>query len=304
MGRPIKKKFFGNITSPYQNQATGGATGIGGEGISSTISVVNTGSDYSLGSVAVFSNPSLPGGTVATGDLTISAPGAGGITAVTLTSAGSGYTGTATITITTASGVTKVSTGTNGETTISVANTSGIFVGMTVTGDTGLGASNAPKVTAIGTNEVTVSDAHDNTFTGVTLTFADLGTGFSAETVLTSVTQNALEVYAFVEGGSSGLIADILKQEASKRYLVKTSEGTSQCKLVAVATGSLTEGQMNLIATDSLGSTYYVTKLTSRKALLTRRTDGGSGYEFATNARSGWTLGSATTGVVSIASVA
>lgn len=303
MGRPIKKRFFGNITSPFQDHATGGPTGTGGEGISSSIAVTNTGSDYSLGSVAVFSNPSLPNGTVASGNLTISAPGAGGITAVTLTSAGSGYTGTATITITTASSVTKLSTASNTGTTIAVADTTGIFVGMTVTGDAGLGDGDAPKVVAIGANQVTVSAAHDSTFTGVTLTFADLGSGFEASTTLTALTQNALEVYAFVKGGSSGVIADILKQEATRRYLVKTAQGTSQCKLVAAATGALVEGQMNLIATDSLGSTYYVTKLTARRALLTRKTDGGSGYEFETNDRAGWTLGAADTGVVTIASV-
>ena len=41
MGRPIKKKFFGSLTTPYQNQATGGRTGVGAEGIAS-IAVANT----------------------------------------------------------------------------------------------------------------------------------------------------------------------------------------------------------------------------------------------------------------------
>ena len=41
MGRPIKKKFFGSLTTPYQNQATGGRTGVGAEGIAS-IAVTNT----------------------------------------------------------------------------------------------------------------------------------------------------------------------------------------------------------------------------------------------------------------------
>jgi len=290
MGRPIKSKYFGTVKG----------SGIGGEGISSTITVVSTGSDYSLGSVAVFSAPQVPTGTTATGDLTISAPGAGGITAVTLTSPGSGYSATATISITTASSVTKVSTGTNGESTIAVANTSGIFVGMTVTGDIALGASNAPKVIAIGTNEVTVSAAHDDSFTGVTLTFADLGSGFAAQTTLLSAVSDVIQCTAYIpaaNGGSSAVTGDIQEQVASRKYRVLTAQGTGPCRLVT--TSSLAVGQMFIGATDSNGSTYFVKKLTARRAVLVQRTMNGS-FEFNTNEAAGWTLDEASTGVVKI----
>jgi hypothetical protein len=40
MGRPIKKKFFGSLTTPYQNQATGGRTGVGAEGLSTLLVTV------------------------------------------------------------------------------------------------------------------------------------------------------------------------------------------------------------------------------------------------------------------------
>jgi hypothetical protein len=94
-----------------------------------------------------------------------------------------------------------------------------------------------------------------------------------------------------------------MKQEASHRYLVKTAQGQSQCKLVAKATSDLLVGEMNLIATDSLTSTYFVTKLTAHRANLTQYTDGGSGFEYGVTDVAGWTINSATTGTVSISNV-
>lgn len=145
----------------------------------------------------------------------------------------------------------------------------------------GSGYTSAPSVSFTGTNMTTVG---------------------TATATLTSVYQNALSVVAFVPGGSSGVAGDIVKQEASKRYLVRTAQGTGQCRLVAVANGSLTEGQMNLIATDVNGSTYYVTKLTARRATLTTATMNTS-FEYATGAVTGWSLEAATTGTVSLANL-
>lgn len=294
MGRPIKKKFFGNLNAG--SSSTTSDDKIGGEGVTSSITVGSTGSNYSLGSVALFSSPQIPTGVLATGNLTISAPGAGGITAVTLTEGGSGYTSTATISITTASSTSKASTGTIASTTIYPATTSGIYVGMTVLG-TGVGAS--AKVVTVGAGSVTVSVANANTFSG-TLSFIDAGSGFSAITALTGTQQNAINVTAYLlakDGGVSAKVADIVKQEASHRYLVRTSDGIGQCMLVA--SNSPSAGQMYIVATDQYGSTYWVTKLTARRAILTQRSM-GSQYEFLTNARAGWTLNSASAGVVSI----
>lgn len=297
MGRPIKKKFFGNLNTGSASVITD--DGIGGEGISS-VTVTNSGSNYSQGSVAVFSNPQLPGGVVATGSLNIAIPAnGGGINSVSMVENGSGYTSTASITITTASSTSSVSTGTNGGTSIQVASTSGIFIGMTVLGDAGLGGGgNTAKVTAFTPGAVTVTPAHDGSFTGVSLTFVDAGSGFLSTTTVTSSQQNAINGVAYVPGGSSAVAYDIIKQEASKRYLVKTAQGTGQCKLVAAAPGA---GEMTIVATDTLNSTYYVTKLTARRAVLTQKTNGGSGYEYATGAVAGWSLDTASTGIVSIA---
>lgn len=286
MGRPIEKKFFGNLNSPP----------IGGESVSATIIVGSTGTGYSQGSVAVFSAPQLPGGVTATGTPTIGNVSLQGrISAITLVNGGSGYTSTATISITTATAVSRAGAGTGTETAIYLSTT-GIFVGMGVTG-TGVGAG--AQVSAVGTGVVTVSVANASTVTG-TLLFADYGTGFSAITSLTASTDNAIAVTAFLSTGSSALAGDIVKQEASRRYLVQNAEGVGQCKL-ATAT-PLTAGQMTIAATDANGSTYYVKKLTAHRATLIRNVMSGS-FLFADNAVAGWTLGAASAGIVSIASV-
>jgi len=300
MGRPIKEKFFGNTNSPYSNTAQGGGTGLGGEGMGTTITVTSTGTGYSQGAVALFSSPQLPGGILATGTLTIGTPTTQGrITAVTLANAGSGYTSTATISITTASSVAKTASGTSTQAVLHLNNTTGIYVGMTVTGDAGLGNGNAPFVTAIdsATNSVTVSAANDGAIAAASLTFADYGSGFTAVIpALTASQQNAIKGQAFITGGSAKLY-DIKKQEASRRYLVKTADGQGQCKLVTTST--LAAGEMNIEATDWNGSKYYVKKLTARRAVLVQTTATGS-FLIADGASTGWTLGSSTGTIVSI----
>ena len=217
MGRPIQKKFFGNLNTPP----------VGGEGVN-TIVLSTTSFAVSTGSISVvIGAPNLTGGVQA---VATAVKTGNTVTSVLITTAGAGYT-------------------------------------------------SAPSVSFTGTNMSSIG---------------------AATATLTSSAQNALSFAAFVPGGSSGVAGDIVKQEASRRYLVTTAQGTGQCSLVAVATGSLVAGQMNLIATDANGSTYYVTKLTNRKAWLTRRTMSGS-YVFATGDVASWTLDAASGTIVSIA---
>jgi hypothetical protein len=93
-------------------------------------------------------------------------------------------------------------------------------------------------------------------------------------------------------------VSDIVKQEASRRYLVRNAQGIGQCKLVTAVPAA---GEMTLIATDTNGSTYYVKKLTAFRAVLIRRTMVGS-YEYVDNQAAGWTLSAASAGIVSLAS--
>lgn len=114
-----------------------------------------------------------------------------------------------------------------------------------------------------------------------------------------ATTQNAIAFTSYLSTGSSAVTnGDIIKQESTRRYLVQNSEGVGQCALVA--SGTLAPGQMNIIATDYSGATYFVTKLTARKAYLTVRTGTDTALVSAVG---GWTLGAATGTTVTIASV-
>ena len=292
MGRPIKEKYFGNTNSPYSNQAVGGTTGQGGEGVNA-ITVVNSGTLYSQGASVAISGPDLPGGVAAT--ISYSINGAGNI-AVTKLTEGTGYTSTATLSVTKAT--TKNTTGdvTDTEFTLTnVASVSGIYVGMLASAPWGMQSS--AYVTSVGTNTVTIRKALTASSSTVALTFSDAGSNFAASTTLTSSKQNAIAGNAYIVGGSAQAF-DIKKQEASRRYLVQTGDGTGQCKLVTTST--LAEGEMNIVATDWNGSTYWVKKLTARRAVLVRNVVNGS-FLIADGASTGWTLGASTGTIVTLA---
>jgi hypothetical protein len=287
MGRPIKDKFFGSSTTPYQNASVGGRTGVGGESVTSVIAVASSGTLYSAGATLVVSASNIAGGIRATATPTISLPGIGGITAVTLGTAGTGYTATATITVTTASSVTKTTTGTISTNIIYPADTTGIQVGMKVVG-TGINAG-ATYVTAVYSTGTVVSAANASTVSGA-IVFFDAGSGFAAVTALTTTTFNAIQIISYISTGSSGISGgDIMKQEGSRRYLVQNAQGQGICKL---STGTLAAGQMHIIATDSAGDTYWVTKLTSRKANVYPRSNTGTSI-YSTIRVAPWTIGSA-----------
>lgn len=291
MGRPIKEKFFGNTNSPYSNQAQGGATGVGGEG-ANVITVSNSGTLYSQGTTVAISAPQIPGGVAATIGFSIN--GAGNI-AVTKLTEGTGYTSAPTLTVTKAT--TRNTTGNvvNGEFTMTnLASVSGIFVGMLAGGAWGMQAST--YVTAVGTNTVTLDKTMTTSSATVAVSFSDAGSGFASSISLTSTKQNAIKGEAFITGGSQKAY-DIKKQEASRRYLVQTADGQGQCRLVTTST--LAAGQMNIEATDENGSKYYVRKLTARRAVLVQTTASGA-FAYANGSAAGWTLGSASAGVVSI----
>jgi hypothetical protein len=226
MGRPIKKKFFGSLTTPFQNQATGGRTGVGAEGVS-TLLVTNTATNSGYSTTTsvtwVASAPQIAGGTAASGTAAVTyVGGTGRIQSLAVTTPGTGYTTTATMALTF---------------TPSSAGTAATFVA----------------------------------------------------TLLTS-TQDAIQIISFITTGSSAVSGgDIMKQEASKRYLVQNSQGQGICNLT---TGTLTAGKMHIIATDSAGDTYWVTKLTGRRANLYPRSNTGTSI-YSTIRVAPWTIGSA-----------
>jgi hypothetical protein len=132
----------------------------------------------------------------------------------------------------------------------------------------------------------------------VTLSPATTGTAVTYAVRLTTTVPDSIAAFARVEGTTAIGLCDIIKQEASRRYLVQTSTGTSQCRLVASDTPASKE--MYIVATDTNGSTYWVTKLTARRAYLKQRTESGS-YEFADGTSSGWNIATPVAGFVTIA---
>lgn len=301
MGRPIQKKYFGNKNLPdYANVSN--KSGIGGESVT-TITVSNSGTAYSQGAiVAIGGGTIITGGSAAT--ISSSINSAGNVT-VTKTGSGLGYTAAPSITVTPAATTTTSVTGNYTATTMTATSVTGIYLGMVIAGGS---TGNNGKVQTItgpvaGVYTITSNVKNNGTFTNV-VTFTDTGASFASSVALaaTITTQNAIAFTSFLltkDGGSSAVAnGDIIKQESSRRYLVDNSQGIGQCKLVA--TDALTAGTMKIIATDGAGATYFVEKLTAHKATVVNRTNTSTAKSI-TGAAVGWTLGSATGTVVTIA---
>jgi hypothetical protein len=101
--------------------------------------------------------------------------------------------------------------------------------------------------------------------------------------------ENAILIYAKTTSGGTVQVGDIIKQTNSRSYKVKTADGIAIAKLVAKASPAVNEA--SITATDQGGATYYVTKLTAHKALLTST---GSGTpQFVDGSSVKWTFGTA-----------
>jgi len=395
MGRPIKKKFFANLNAPYQDHATGGPTGEGGESVVSV--TINTVGSYTAALPGIiFGDPDLFSGVPATGivhgkALSAVATAAGGgyayANVLTQTAGGTGTMATwtvnslKTVTLTLLNDGTavdpgdeyefsgsydggswttplrvRIDTGAGGNAATFSVVTPGVWTGAaaptTTTGATRTqvaagsdfnGSDLQFNITSWGVDSVTLTTEGDYTAisggakatsvspaggTGATLTItygvknveitnvgsnyisvADADVQFTSgaaagTAVLGNVRDNGLAAYAYIIDGTEGVLVDILKQESSRRYLVKDDDGVQgQCRLVATDASYLDPGQMCLIATDTQGCTYFVTKLTARRAYLTQRTSAGTGYQFADGSSAGWNITGAVTGRVSIATV-
>jgi hypothetical protein len=102
MGRPIKKKYFGNTN--VGSASTTSDNFIGGEQFT-TVQVLTSGTAYATATNAVIwtaSTPQIVGGVAATGTVSVVAFGsnAGKITSYTVTEPGSGYSSTSSVTLT------------------------------------------------------------------------------------------------------------------------------------------------------------------------------------------------------------
>lgn len=319
MARSLNKKYFGN-----RNIGTTGTAdnGIGGEGIAS-ISWSDRGSWLSTagGAAAPLAGlalpaPTLPGGVQATWTNYFGAAavttGAGSVGLVVgetytyapipgllVTVATSTNNGTnATFTVTTAGSTTTLLTDLQ---TVNLTKSAGMTgaatfavdiqlkIVDTVIGEKGSGYTGAETFTVTTANSAT-GTAPVGT---IVLTTDSAGYDGNGARNVTTNQENAIQISAYVpavDGGSSAVAGDIIRQVSGRRYKVKTAQGTGIVKLVAAAPAA---GQATITATDSGGATYYVTKLTAHKALLTST---GSGTpEFADGTSVKWTFGSAVT---------
>jgi hypothetical protein len=157
------------------------------------------------------------------------------------------------------------------------------------------------------TGSVTITEGGSGYITAPTATCA-LGGGTGTVTLTATLSvdtgavgsatnqENTILMTGYLTGGSA-LAVNIIKQSSTRRYKVTDGTRTEVLTLTGVASGSLTAGQCNLVATDASAGTYFVTKLTKNNATLTR----GTGLVYTDGASVPWTFGTATATVCKIA---
>jgi hypothetical protein len=312
MGRPLNKKYFGNRNTG--SASTTADDGLGGNRVES-VTITNQGA-YTTATTVAFSLPDLtgPGAVRATGTIVYEATSA--VASGTMV----GYSVGDLLTVTTAGGsaIFRVATigGTGGDDVLTLDFTAGgnrgSFTSLaagaqaTTTDDGGTGCTltityrvKSITITEPGSGYTDAADA--------AVTFA--GGSAAGTAVLESYTvggaignnENAIVAFAFHTGGSL-LRGDITKQVSTTRYKVENATTTAIAKLKStIATGA---GEMNIVATDASGGTYYVTKLTGRRATLVPAavarlsTSAGSTYSSGQSAQ--WSFSAASGAVVQI----
>jgi hypothetical protein len=282
MGRPLNKRFFGNNNTPP----------IGGEGVAS-VTLVDLGA-YTTRPTVTFSAPDLGGlgGVTATGTVTSEVES---VTAVGGTQ--TGYTVGQLVTVNGTDAVLRVATigGDGGDDALTFDFTGGsrgtfttLPSGAQTTTSNGAGAgltvtlrfrAKAVVITNAGSGYTDATDA--------AATFTESVTGTS---VLTTTRDNAITMTGRVVAGST-VTLDIVKQTGSRRYRATDGTNTGLVSLVSAAPNAA--GEAAIVATDSAGGTYYVTKLTAHRAVVVP----GTGTQFVLDSSVPWTLGDAVANV-------
>jgi hypothetical protein len=307
MGRPLNKKYFGN-----RNIGSGSTTaddGIGGGALASisngTVGAIQINDTYKTFPGLTVAAPTIPGGVTATSSVvwevaTVSLAGGTGYTAGTITS----ITGLDTFgspdcrfTITVdGSGVPTFGAFTNRGEFTSIDGTGISTWAVVKDGD---GAAQATITFRV--KSITITEQGSGYVSTPQLTWSQVngGTMPSAQTVTMLVDsttvgtvgdqENAIRMTAYLTGGSA-VDVDIIRQVSTNRY--KVTDGTRTGIVSLTSTLADAAGEGSILATDSDGGTYYVTKLTAHKATVTR----GTGTQFATNEAVQWTFDAATEG--------
>ena len=183
--------------------------------------------------------------------------GGEGLASVTVTGAGTGYT-------------------TGEAVTISAPQLPGGTQAVATVVDDGSG----------GVDSVTVTTAGTGYTSAPTITFGTGGADATGTAVVTATRTNAIALTAFVTGGSN-LVGDIEAQKGARRFKVTTATGTEVCKLVTATPAA--GKQMRITAVDSVGGTYFISKISARTCTVVR----GTGTAFTEGAKVKWTKGAA-----------
>lgn len=312
MGRPLNKKYFGNRNTG--SASTAADDGLGGNRVSSI--TIDTPGSYTTATTVTIATPDLTGaGAVqATGTIVYEALSA--VASGTMV----GYSVGDLLTVTTAGGsaIFRVATigGTGGDDVLTVDFTAGgdrgSFTSLaagaqaTTTADGGTGCE---LTVTYRVKSITITEPGSG-YTNAADAAVTFGAGAAAGTaVLESYSvggaignnENAIVAYAYHTGGSL-LRGDITKQVSKDRYKVENATTTAIAKLKStIANGA---GEMNIVAIDASGDTYYVTKLTGRRATLVpaavARLGTSAGSIFASGASAPWKFDAAASGYVQI----
>jgi hypothetical protein len=297
MGRPLHKKYFGNRNIGSASTSTDNR--IGGSSVASV--VLNALGAYTTRPTFTFTAPTIPGGVTATGTISSEVES---VTAVGGTQVG--YTVGQLITVDGTDAVLRVATLSAGDDAATFDFTGGsrgnfttLTSGAQATTSNGTGTgltvtlsfrAKAVVITEPGSGYVTAptsTPTQSVTFTSVALT-ADTGAPGTATNQ-----ENAIIIRAKTTTGGTVQIGDVIKQTNTRSYKVKTADGIAVCKLVSSDTPAF--GEAYIVATAS-GGTYYVTKLTARKATLVTKT----GDAVLNGKAVKWTFGASSATVVQL----
>ena len=298
MARVLNKKYFGNRN--VGSSSTTADNKIGGEGVAS-ISVATAGSfvvtnTYKNFPLLTIGAPTIPNGVQATADVIFELD--------TVTFASGGQTNADYV-----AGLSTSITGMGGGAVVRIVETAnkvtsvdlvggnrgefrrGDFDGTGITSHQVLQAPNAGtdlQITATyrvksitileqGSGYVSVPNLSWNghTFTGQTTPSGNtpvltLDTGAVGSS---TYQENAIRMTARLTGGSATEV-DIIRQVSGRRY--KVTDGTRTGIVTLKSSVATAVGEGSILATDTDGGTYYVTKITARKATVVP----GNGSQF------------------------
>ena len=298
MGRPLNKKYFGNRN--VGSASTAADNGIGGKRVASV--TIDTAGSYTSATTVTFSDPdkTLLGAVTATGTIVYE------VLSATI-SGGTGYGNAQTfnLTVTTAAGsavLNVTSTAGGAITTVNSITTRGTFTGISaVTGISGGAGSGATPVLTYRVKSITITEPGSG-YTNAADAAVTFGAGAAAGTVVmesdgqnygnqnpVGTNENSITMTARLTGGTAVQV-DIIRQVSTKRFKVTDGTRTGIVTLKASVATAAGEGSIRLVDTD--GGTYFATKITSRKATITRGT--GVQAAFVTGTAVQWNMTAAT----------